>query len=55
MHLYVENIENSISQIVLKTKGWNLQCMIKVANPYSYNQNFVSQGYLPMPLGYIHV
>ena len=26
---------------VLKTAGWNLQCMIKVENPLSYNQNFI--------------
>ena len=51
MHLYGETIENSVSQNVLKTSGWNLQCMIKVANPFSYNQNFVPQGYLPLPLG----
>ena len=24
--------------------GWNLQCMIKVANPFSYDKNFVPQG-----------
>ena len=40
---------------VLKTAGGNLQCMIKVANPFSYNQNFVLLGYPPLPLGYIHV
>ena len=46
MHLYGENIENSVSHNVLKTNGWNLQYMIKVANPFSYNQNFVPQGWL---------
>ena len=55
MHLYGENIENSVSQNVLKTNGWNLQTMIKVANPFSYNQNFVLQGYPLLPLGYIPV
>ena len=42
---------------VLKTNGWNLQCMIKVATTFSYNQNFIPGGYLPLPLplGYIHV
>ena len=29
------------SQNVLKTKGWNLQCMIKVENSFNYNQKFV--------------
>ena len=29
MHFYRENIENSVSQNVLKTNGRNLQCMIK--------------------------
>ena len=52
MHLYEENIEKSFSHDVLKTNGWNLQCMINVANPLSYNQNFVPRGYLPLPLGY---
>ena len=37
MHLYGENTENSVSQNVLKTNGWNLQYMIKVANTFSYN------------------
>ena len=32
IHLYEENIENSVSQDVLKTSGWNLQCMIRVPN-----------------------
>ena len=27
IHLYGENVEKSISQNVLKTNGWNLQCM----------------------------
>ena len=34
MHLYGENIENSVSQNVFKADGWNLQCMIKVANTF---------------------
>ena len=46
------NIEKSVSQNVLKTIGRNLQCMIKVANPFSKNKNFVPRGYLPLPLGY---
>ena len=29
------------TQKVLKTNGWNLQCMIKVVKGFSYNQNFV--------------
>ena len=28
--MYGENVEKSFSQKVLKTNGWNLQCMIKV-------------------------
>ena len=28
--------------------------MIKVANSFSYNQNFVPQGYLPFLLGYMY-
>ena len=56
IHLYGENIENSVSQNVLQTTGRNLQCMIKVKkNPFSYNQNFVPKDYLPLALGYIHV
>ena len=54
MYLYGENTEKSVSQNVLKTNVWNLHCMIKVANPFSYNQNFVAQGYLPLPLGYMY-
>ena len=41
MNLYGENIEKSFHQNVLKTNGWNLQYMIKVANTYSYYPNFV--------------
>ena len=55
VHLYHENTENSVSQNVLTTNGWNLQCMIKVANTFSYNKNFVPWVYLPLLLGYIHV
>ena len=54
MHVYGENIENSVSQNVLKTNDWNLQYMIKVANPCSYNQKFVPGSYLPLPMGSIH-
>ena len=36
------------------TYGWNLHCLIKVANPFSYNQN-CPRGYLPLPLGYIYM
>ena len=54
--IYIGKIlKKSFSQNILKTNGQNLQCMIQVANPFSYNQNFVPQGYLPLPLGYIHV
>ena len=52
-HLYKENVEKSFSQYVLKTNGWNLQCMIKEVKLFSYGQN--CGGYLPLPLGYIHV
>ena len=44
LHLYGEHIEKSFSQNVLKTNGWNLQCMIRVANPFSYNKNCVLPG-----------
>ena len=54
MHLYWENIEKSFSENVWKTYSWNLQCMI-IANPFSYNQNFVPWSCLPLLLGYIHV
>ena len=30
IHLYAENVEKSFSENVLKTNGWNLQCMLKV-------------------------
>ena len=36
MYLYGENIEKSFSQNVLKTHGWNLQCMIIVVELFSY-------------------
>ena len=55
MCLYEENIENLISHNVLTTNDRNLQCMIKVANPFSYNQDFVPWGYLPLPLGHMHI
>ena len=48
VHLYGEYIDNSVSQNVWKTNDWNLQCMIKAANPFSCNQNFVPQDYLPL-------
>ena len=41
MHLYGENIENSGFQNALKTNNWNLQCIIKVANTFSYNKKNV--------------
>ena len=28
--MYEENVEKSFSQNILKTNGWNLQCMIKI-------------------------
>ena len=49
IHLYGENVEKSFSQIILKTNGWNLQCMIKVVKHFSYNQHFVPWGYLSLP------
>ena len=55
MHLYEENIEKSFSQNLIKTNGWDLQCIIKVANPFCYNQKFVPRGYLPLLFAYIHV
>ena len=56
MYLYGENIENSVSYNVLMTNGWSLQCMIKVANPRSYNQNFDLPGFsaLASPAIYIY-
>ena len=33
--MYEEKVEKSISQYVLKTNGWNLQCMIKVVTRFS--------------------
>ena len=53
--LYEENTENSVSQNVFKTSGWTLQYIIKEANPFSYSEIFVPQGYLPLPLDYIHL
>ena len=40
MYLYW-NVEKSFTQNVLKTNGWNLQCVIKVVNHFSSNKNFV--------------
>ena len=39
--LYGENAEKTFSLYVLKTNGRNLQCMIKVVNPFCYNQDCV--------------
>ena len=39
-----------VSQWIIKTNGWNLQCMIKVVKLFSYCRNF--GGYLPLPLGF---
>ena len=33
----------------IKTNGWNLQCMIKVANTFSNNKNFVPVVICPCP------
>ena len=56
MHLYGKDTENSVSRNVLMINGLNLQCMIKVENPFSYNQTFCLPE-LPafLPLGYIQV
>ena len=51
MHLYWENVEKSFSQNVLKTNGWNLQCVIKVVKHFSYNQNFVPWGLFALATG----
>ena len=53
IHLYGENVEKSFSQYVLKTKGWNLQYMIKEEKLFRHYQNF--RGYMPLRLGYINV
>ena len=58
MHLYGENVEKALSQNVLKTKGWNLQCIFKVIKPFSFLVTIKilsPKGYLHLPLGYIHV
>ena len=55
MHLYGENVEKSFSQNGLKANGRNLQCVIKVVKYFSNNQTFVPEGYVPLPLGYMHV
>ena len=53
MHLYGENIETSFCQTVTKTNGWNLLCMVKVANPFSNAKNVprvISRGFIcPYP------
>ena len=51
MHLYGENVEKSFSQNILKTNGWNLQCVIKVVKYFSYNQNFVPWGLSALATG----
>ena len=53
IHLFGENVEKLFSQNVLKSNGKILKCMIKEVKLFSYHQNF--GGYLPLPLGYIHV
>ena len=50
MHLYGKNIENSVSQNVLKTICWKLQYMIKVSNRFSCNQMFVPRVIYTWPL-----
>ena len=55
MHLYGENVQKSFPQNVWKTNGWNLQWVIKVVK-YLVRIKILSHGgYLPLPLGYIHV
>ena len=44
MHLYGENVEMSFSQNVLKTKGWNLQCMIKLLKLKGIKGSIGTQG-----------
>ena len=46
LHLYGENIEQSFYHNELKTKDWNLQCMIKVVKCFSYYQKFCHLGVL---------
>ena len=44
--LYLENVEESFSENVLKTHGWYLQHMIEVVKHFSYNQ-FMPGSYTP--------
>ena len=43
--VHIQNVEKPFTQNVLKTKGWNLKCMIKEVKLFSYN--------LYLPLSYI--
>ena len=52
--LYLENVENLFSETVLKTNGWNLQCMIKVVELFTIKISSPGS-YTPLPLGYVHV
>ena len=40
----IQIFEISLSQHVLKTYGWNLQCMIQIVNIFSFNQNDGAEG-----------
>ena len=51
----IHNVEKSFSKNVLKIYGCNLNCMVKVVKLISNNQNFIPLGYLPLPLGFVHV
>ena len=53
-HLYGENVEQIIYQNILKTYGWNLQCLIRIAKPFSYSKKMFPWGYLSLPLSYVH-
>ena len=55
MHLYGENIEKSFFQNVFKTNGWNLQCVIKVVEHFSYKTFCPLRVIFPCPLAlYMH-
>ena len=48
--LYGENIETSFPKNILKTNGWNLQCMITVEKLFSYKSKLCPPGVIrPCP------
>ena len=53
-YISMGKVLKSIFSKCIKTNGGNLQCIIKVVKCFSYKL-LSPWGYLPLPLGFIHV